>query len=82
MRLIISRGEGAWIRSLRGLLNFVVIGILVVFSIYQAILAPLAEMGLTPNKEFRASTIQTETFQSTEDITWNVILVSIPSRVK
>lgn len=71
-------GEGAWIRSLRGLLNFVVIGILVVFSIYQAILAPLAEMGLTPNKEFRASTIQTETFQSTEDITWNVILTWEP----
>ena len=51
-----------------------VIIIMVVYGFYQVTLMPISEMGMLPNKEFRASAIP-PTFTSSVHLAWNLIMV-------
>ncbi|KAJ3518507.1 hypothetical protein NMY22_g13638 [Coprinellus aureogranulatus] len=67
-------GEGRWIVVLRGVLAFMIIVTLVIYGFYETMLMPISEMGMMPNKEFRASAIPS-TFVSSAPLAWNLIVV-------
>ena len=49
---------------------------LVFYGAYEAVLKPIAEMGMIPNNEFRAYALP-GTFETSETIVYNVIAVSV-----
>ena len=63
-----------WIAFLRGLLALLVISSLAIFGLFEIVLEPVSEMGLTPNRVFRSEYLPL-TFNSTTPIVWNLIVV-------
>ncbi|KAF5334439.1 hypothetical protein D9611_014468 [Ephemerocybe angulata] len=66
-------GEPKWIRYLRAVSVFLIVITLVLYGSYRIILQPVAEMGLTPNREYRAVVLPS-TFTVKTSGVWNVIL--------
>ena len=69
-----GRGEPFWIAFLRGLLALLVIASLAIFGLFEIVLEPVSEMGLTPHRVFRSEYLPL-TFNSTTPIVWNLIVV-------
>ncbi|KAJ2931019.1 hypothetical protein H1R20_g6097, partial [Candolleomyces eurysporus] len=67
------RGEPFWIAFLRGLLALLVIASLAIFGLFEIVLEPVSEMGLTPHRVFRSEYLPL-TFNSTTPIVWNLIV--------
>lgn len=48
------------------------------FALFQVVVQPVSEMGLTPNREFRSEYLHSS-FTSTTPVVWNVIVVGTQS---
>lgn len=70
------RGESKWIRYFRGFATLVFLLIIATYSVYKAILRPIAEMGMVPSSEFRGVRLDTRDFSATETVVYNLIVVS------
>ena len=44
------------------------------FALFQVVVQPVSEMGLTPNREFRSEYLHS-TFTSTTPVVWDIIVV-------
>ncbi|KAF5311417.1 hypothetical protein D9611_011526 [Ephemerocybe angulata] len=67
-------GEAFWVRLLRGTVAVFMLLIIITFATYAIILKPVAEMGMTPNKEYRAEGLPS-TFTLTTTPVWYITLV-------
>lgn len=73
------RGESGWLSTLRGLLALFSICSLIAFGIYQAVIAPISEMGMTPYRQYRAARLGPDTREVIDEVTWRLLLVSLSS---
>ena len=68
-------GETLWIVAARGVLSLAAIGTLVLAAFFQVLIAPINEMGLTPNAQFRSPEMVEGGMNATQPVVWNVVLV-------
>ena len=68
------RGESRLLRAVRGLLTAATVLALILYAVHEVILTPIAEMGMSPNREFRGRVLPSQ-FKSSRPLSWNVILV-------
>jgi hypothetical protein len=73
------RGESGWIRYLRGCATVVILLIIAIYSVYQVILKPIAEMDMVPSSEFKGFYLDKSSFSATEPVVYNLIVVSNPT---
>ncbi|KAJ3510128.1 hypothetical protein NMY22_g16067 [Coprinellus aureogranulatus] len=69
-------GEAPWVVGLRGFLVAVSICTLLAFGVYQAIIAPISELGMIPYKQFRAASLP-QGFTSLNKGSWNLMVARI-----
>ncbi|RXW15444.1 hypothetical protein EST38_g10419 [Candolleomyces aberdarensis] len=67
-------GESFWIAFLRGLLALLVIASLAIFGLFEIVLEPVSEIGLTPHRVFRSERLP-RTLNTTTPIVWNLIVM-------
>ena len=68
-----SSGEARWLRVLRGIMaTFVLIGI-VVYALFNIILAPVREAGMTPFDVYRTATLPSD-FRLSAVPVWDILV--------
>ncbi|KAJ2931006.1 hypothetical protein H1R20_g6082, partial [Candolleomyces eurysporus] len=67
-------GEASWMTLIRGLLALLFISSLSIFGLFQIVLDPVSEMGLTPNRVFRTERLD-QNYRTTTPIVWNLIVI-------
>ncbi|TEB06348.1 hypothetical protein FA13DRAFT_1807155 [Coprinellus micaceus] len=67
-------GEAKWIRYLRGFATLIILVVIAIYGAYQAILKPIAEMGMVPSNEFRGLYLDGTTFSATNEVVYNLVV--------